>query len=81
MDVIDLHLRFSVFYDILRNFGFYYVYFNYKWMNDWMNDEKMDAIEWMDVWINEGMKKIKENWVSAMLLVDTNPTWLNSRRC
>jgi len=30
-------------------------------VNDWMNDE----IEWMDVWMNEGMKKIWENRVSA----------------
>jgi len=33
-------------------------------VNAWVNDEKMDAIDWMDVSINEGMKKIRENWVS-----------------
>jgi len=29
-DVTYLHLCFCVFYDILRNFGFYYVYFNHE---------------------------------------------------
>jgi len=52
------------------------------WMivNDWMNDENMDENNGMDVWMNEGMKKIKEKCVSVVPVVDTDPTWLNSRR-
>jgi len=34
-------------------------------MFDWMNDEKNDEIDWMDVWMNEGMKKIREYEVSG----------------
>jgi len=44
-------------------------------MLDWMNDKKMDAIDWM----NEGMKKIRENEFLAVLVFCTDTAWVNSR--
>jgi len=37
-------------------------------VNDWMNDENMDG---MDIWMNEGMEKIRKKYVFVVLLVDT----------
>jgi len=49
-------------------------------MNVWMNDKKMDAIDWMHVRMNEGMKKIRENEFLAIMVFCTDTMWVKPRR-